>query len=132
MNLTHKQIVEDAENRLLEALISKNRSELRKMMHPEIVMIDESGQLYVGFENLPYLNWEIIEIESSEIASRSIVFFTNIAVVNSIERRRGKYRGIYFEREFRITRSWKFSGRQWQVISSSLVLLPENGPEPCP
>lgn len=125
MNLTHTQIVEDAENRLLEALISNNRNELAKILHPEIVFTDESGQSYAGFGNIPHLNCEILEIESSEISNRSIVFFTNIAVVNCIERRRGKYRGIQYERELRITRSWKFSGRQWQLISTSLVLLPE-------
>jgi hypothetical protein len=125
VNLTHKQIVENAETRLLEALVSNNRTELAKILHPEVVFTDESGQSYAGFENIPHLNGEILDVQSCEISNRSIALFTNIAVVNCVERRCGTYRGISFECTLRITRSWKFSGRQWQLISTSLVLLPE-------
>lgn len=126
MSLTHIQVVQDAENRLLDALISGDNKQIKSMLHPDVVFTDESGQTHLGLPNIPYLNPKIIKIETSLVLERNISFFTNIAIVNSIEKRTGKYREIDFEREFRITRTWKFSGRQWQVISASLVLLPEN------
>ncbi|RZJ69654.1 nuclear transport factor 2 family protein [Flavobacterium sp.] len=125
MTLSHIQVIEEAENRLLKAVIANDKRTLAKMLHPEIVFTDENGQTFVGFDSIPYLNTEILLLESSEICTRNITFFTNIAIVNSVENRRGKYRGICFERKLRINRSWKFSGRGWQLISANLVLLLE-------
>ncbi|RZJ67406.1 MAG: nuclear transport factor 2 family protein [Flavobacterium sp.] len=130
MSLTHTEIVQDAESRLLQALVSKDYRTFRKMLHPEIVFTDESGQSYMGIEQIPYLNEEILSLSTCEILKRDITFFTNIAIVNVIELRVGLYRGMQFERKFRIMRTWKFNGRMWQLIAANLVLLPENE-SPC-
>jgi len=124
MSLTHSQVIEDAEASLLDALITQNMRKLGKIVHPEIVFTDESGQTFIGLNQLPYMNSEVLRLDKCEVGQRSITLFTNIAVVNCTERRSGFYRTIFFEREFRVTRIWKFSGRQWQLISATLVILP--------
>lgn len=131
MSLTHTEIIEDSEARLLDALVEKDYKRFRKMLHPDIVFTDESGQSYVGISKIPYLNQDILSLSRCEILKRNITFFTNIAVVNAVELRIGLYRGMHFERCFRITRTWKFSGRVWQLISASLVLLPDGDVPPC-
>ena len=125
MSLTHTQIIDDAETRLIQALIANDVKSIRRLAHPEMVFTDESGQTYIGIEKIPYLNPSVLSLHGREIRSRNITFFTNIAVVNCVEKRTGAYLNILFEREFRINRVWKFNGRQWQLIAATLVLLPE-------
>ncbi|RYZ87587.1 MAG: nuclear transport factor 2 family protein [Proteobacteria bacterium] len=125
MSLTHTDIILDIEARLMHSIIACDVKMLKKIMHPEFVFTDESGQTYHGVDTIPHLNPDVLQLEEIDILSRNMTFYTNIAVVNSIEIRKGFYRGMRFERKFRVMRTWKFSGRQWQLIAGSLVVMPE-------
>lgn len=123
MSLTHIEIIEAAEKRLLNALVSKDAKSVSRLLHPDVIYTNEEGDTFIGISELPKMVSGIFKIEQFKIRSRSINVFTNVAIVNTNEWRSGIYRDMNFEGEYRITRTWKFSGRQWQLIASNHVLL---------
>lgn len=94
MNKTHFEVVEDADVRLVDALISLDENQLRSLLHTEAVYTNPNGEVFIGFQNLPVNNPGIYRLKEIQIIERHISFFNNVAVVNAIEKERG--------------RSWKF------------------------
>lgn len=123
MSKTHKQVLETAESRLLKAMIDCDKNELMKLIHHDFVLTNENGEVFSGIEKLPIDQFKMLRVRSSQIRDRTMTFFNNVAVVNSLEKRTGDYRGMPFERDYRITRVWKFNGRNWCIVAASVVLL---------
>jgi len=123
MTKTHQQVIEMLEARLLKAMTDCNKTELQNLIHPDFVMTNENGEVFIGIEKLQINEPKILRIKTTEIQERSISFFNNVAIVNSFEKRTGTFRGLYFERPYRITRIWKFHGTSWQIIAATVVLI---------
>jgi len=122
MTKTHEQIIEAVESRLLEAMTACDKVELHKLIHPDFVLTNETGELFTGIEKLEINEPKTLRIKTVEILERKISFFNNVAIVNTFEKRTGDFRGMYFEREYRITRIWKFYGKSWNIIAATVVL----------
>lgn len=120
---THTQVIEVVESRLLKAMTACDKTELYNLIHPDFVLTNENGEVFSGIEKLQINEPKLLRIKTTAILERSISFFNNVAVVNSFEKRTGDFRGMYFEREYRITRIWKFNGRNWLIIAASVVLM---------
>lgn len=122
MSKTHKQVIEAVESRLLKAMTSCDKGELYKLIHPDFVFTNENGEVFNGIEKLQISEPKMLRIKTAEVQQRDISFFNNVAIVNSFEKRSGDFRGMSFERDYRVTRIWKFNGRGWCIIAASVVL----------
>jgi hypothetical protein len=123
MSKTHKQVIETAEARLLKAMTTCDKTELRELVHPDFVLGNENGEVFLGIDQMQINEPNLLRIKTLEIKERSISLFNNVAIVNSYEMRTGDFRGMHFEGQYRITRVWKFTGRSWCLISANLLLL---------
>lgn len=120
---THSEIIESVESRLLEAMTACNKKVLHQLLHPDIVLTNENGEVFIGIEQLQINEPKMLRIRTIKIKERTISFFNNVAVVNSFETRSGDFIGMAFEHDYRLTRIWKFSGRNWNLIAASVVML---------
>ncbi|HEU4495684.1 MAG TPA: nuclear transport factor 2 family protein [Flavobacterium sp.] len=123
MAQSHEQIIEKTESELICAMLANAKEKLARIMHPDVVCTNESGELFIGFENQQINNPEVLKIDSVEIVERSTALFNNVAIVNTLEKRTGSYLGIFYSRDYRLTRIWKFSGRRWVLVGTSCVLI---------
>lgn len=123
MSKTHKQVLETAEARLLKAVINNDSKELLKLIHEDFVLNNEKGETISGFEKLQNDDSCKLRFKTAQIRTRSMNFFNNVAIVNSLEKRTGDLGGMPFDRDYRITRIWKFNGRSWCVVGASVVLV---------
>jgi len=123
MSKTHKQVIETVEARLFKAVTACDKSELQHLIHPDFVFTNEVGEVFMGLETLQVNEPKMLHFKTIELKERNISFYNNVAIVNSSEYRTGDFRGMSFERDYRITRIWKFNGKSWCVIGSSMVLM---------
>ena len=123
MPKTHQDIIYQAELELLNALTTNNRESLRQIIHKDIVYTNENGETFTGINNLQINDPKILKIDSLDIIEREINVFNNVAIVNTLEKRRGRYLGLQFQANYRLTRTWKFCGRRWLLIATSTVII---------
>ena len=123
MPKTHEDIILETEKELLEALIGNNKEHLLKVIHSDIVYTNENGETFFGVKSLQINNPQILRIYSIHVLERQICRFNNIAIVNTLEKREGKYLGLIFQASYRLTRTWKFYGKRWMLIATSTVLI---------
>ncbi|RYZ87588.1 MAG: nuclear transport factor 2 family protein [Proteobacteria bacterium] len=122
MNKTHFEVVEDADVRLTEAMISLETCTLRHLIHPDAVYTNSNGEVFTGINKMPINNPNIYQLTELQTLERSISFFNNVAVVTAIEKRTGMFLGIEFTGLYTTTRMWKFN-RHWQMIAATCVLI---------
>jgi hypothetical protein len=122
MSKTHKQVIETAEARLLKAMTTCDKAELRHLIHEDFVLANENGEVTTGIDKL-HISEPKNRIKTTQIRERKISFFNNVAIVNSFEKRTGHFGDMSFDREYRITRIWKFNGKSWCIIGASVVLM---------
>lgn len=122
MNKTHLEVVEEAEARLLDAMVNADFCALHQLLHENLVYTNENGEAFTGFNQLPITNPQHYRITSIETLERNICFFNNVAVATVIERRTGLYHQMKTNGTYSITRVWKFN-RHWQVISATAVRI---------
>lgn len=120
---TLEEVIETAESHLLNAVTTCDKVVLYRLIHPDVVMTNETGEVFIGIEKLPITEPKLLRIRTTEIMERSICLFNNVAVVSSYEKRTGTFHDMYFEREYRITRIWKYYGRNLKIIAATVALL---------
>ncbi len=123
MSKTHLEILIATEEKLFEAMISFNLKNLSALLHPNIIYINEIGEVTEGFHNLKINNPDILRIKNIDVKERKISFFNNVAIVNTVEVRTGEYFGINFHASYRLTRTWKFTGSKWILIATSIIVF---------
>ncbi len=120
MPKTHEDIIIENEERLHAAMLASLDKELRILLDPGIVYVNESGQQTKGFENIP-LKQKNYKIYSIEILSRDITVFNSVAITTTLEIRSGHNDGYDFFSRICLTRVWKFDGRKWALINVTTV-----------
>lgn len=123
MPKTHQEIIYQAESELLNALTNNDRGLLRKIIHKDIVYTNENGETFIGIDNLQINDPKILKIEKLDVLEREISLFNNIAIVNTLESRHGKYLSLHFKANYRLTRTWKFCKNKWILIATSTVII---------
>jgi hypothetical protein len=123
MPKTHQDIIFKAESELLCALTSNDKKSLCQLIHKDIVYTNENGETFIGINNLQINDPKILKIDSLDIIEREINVFNNVAIVNTLEKRRGSYLGMQFQASYRLTRTWKFCNRRWLLIATSTVII---------
>lgn len=115
---THKKILEEAESKLFGAMIGRDTATLQKLMDVNFIYTNETGEFFTGSINQPIMNPQILCAHTIDIVDRNITFFNTVAIVNSVEKRTGIFRGNNFNAVYRQTRIWKFSARNWRLIGA--------------
>lgn len=123
MPKTHQDVILQAEMELLKALTNNDKELLQKVIHEDIVYTNENGETFIGRKKLQINDAKVLKINSLKIVEREINIFNNVAIVNTLERREGKYLDITFIGNYRLTRTWKFYGKRWLLIATSTVLI---------
>ncbi|RZJ69655.1 nuclear transport factor 2 family protein [Flavobacterium sp.] len=122
MNKTHFDVVEDADMRLSDALVSQDVGALLHLLHPDAIYTSPHGEVFVGSRNCPASNPQLYRITRLETLERTINFFNSVAVVTAIEKREGLYMDIPFKDLYSTTRMWRFN-RNWQMIAATSVII---------
>lgn len=120
---THKKVLEETEQRLFKAMLDCDIPALHKILDVDFVFTSETGKMFKGINNQPIINPEVLCVKTIEIIEHDVVFFNNVAIVNSLEKRSGDYLGIAFNNIYRLARIWKFNGRNWILIGSVASIL---------
>ena len=123
MPKTHQEVILLSEIELLKALTNNDKELLSQVIHKDIVYTNENGETFIGIKNLQINKPEILKINSVEILEREISIFNSVGIVNTLEKREGRYMGMSFQANYRLTRVWKFFGKKWLLIATSTVLI---------
>lgn len=123
MPKTHQEVILLAEMELLKALINNDKGLLSQVIHKDLVYTNENGQTFMGINNLQINDPNVLRICSLEVIDREINIFNNVAIVNTLEKRQGRFMEVEFNASYRLTRTWKFYGKRWLLIAASTVLI---------
>lgn len=122
MAKTHEEVVLQYDAQLLEALRTRNVTELLRLVDRDLVFTNEFGQTSYRATAVPYhtdeFNYRTIEVRRKEVK----VFLT-LGIVNSLERRVFELSGMVTDRRLRFNRIWKFDGRDWKLISATATSM---------
>ncbi|MGK4568848.1 hypothetical protein [Flavobacterium sp. 3HN19-14] len=94
-----------------------------KYINPEIVYLNDCGNVFYGFENMHENNRFFTTFESIKVLERNIKVFNNVAVVTTLEARAGHYFDVAFAQNYRISRIWKLHTTGWKVIAATAVAI---------
>lgn len=114
----HLQLVEEAENKYIHALVGHREETIRRTLHEEIVSVSHMGHIYKGVAQNPFISSKDWKFEHIEVSMRYPTLFNSVAIVIAYEQRKGTYQGLSFDCEFCMTRTWKFEDNRWQIIAS--------------
>lgn len=123
MAKTHEEVIEATEDLMLKALVKIDMVTLYKIIHPDIIYTNENGEVFKGIAKLQINDVDILCFKTIDVIERSVLVFNNVAIVTSFEKRTGKYMGLHFNSEYRLTRTWKFFGKKWMLIATSAVVF---------
>lgn len=123
MAKTHHEVIEAVDDKLLTLITKVDLTSLRTIIHENVIYTNENGEVFKGFAKLQINDANVLCFKTIDVIERSITVFNNVAIVNSFEKRTGKYLGLYFNSEYRLTRTWKFISNRWILIGTSAVVF---------
>lgn len=123
MAKTHHEVIEEIDDKLLTLITKVDLTTLRSVVHENVIYTNENGEVFKGFAKLQINDANVLCFKTIDVIERSITVFNNVAIVNSFEKRTGKYLGLYFNSEYRLTRTWKFISNRWILIATSAVVF---------
>lgn len=123
MAKTHEEVIETTEDQMLKALVKADIVTLSRILHPDIIYTNENGEVFRGINKLQINDVNVLCFKTIDVMERNILVFNNVAIVTSFEKRTGKYLGLHFNSEYRLTRTWKFFGNKWMLIATSTVVF---------
>lgn len=123
MAKTHHEVIEATDDKLLTLITKADLTTLRSIVHENVIYTNENGEIFKGFDKLQINDINVLCFKTIDVIERSITIFNNVAIVNSFEKRTGKYLGLSFNSEYRVTRTWKFISNRWILIATSAVVF---------
>ena len=112
------------ENRLKQAMLNSNISDLDTILADDLIFTNHLGQLMTKQEDLNAHKTGQLEIENIEFSDIKIMPFNGMALVNAEVRLVGSFNGEAAENIFRFSRIWnKNSNNIWQVIMAHSTLV---------
>ena len=123
MAKTHHEVIEATDDKLLTLITKADLTTLRSIVHENVIYTNENGEIFKGFDKLQINDINVLCFKTNDVIERSITIFNNVAIVNSFKKRTGKYLGLSFNSEYRVTRTWKFISNRWILIATSAVVF---------
>ena len=112
------------ENRLKQAMLNSNISELDTMLSDDLIFTNHLGQLITKQEDLNAHKTGQLKIKNIKFGDIKIMPFNEMALVNAEVKLVGSFNGEAAETIFRFSRIWsKNSNNIWQVIMAHSTLV---------
>lgn len=126
MKLSIEAQISACEERLKQAMLTSDVSELDALLAPELIFTNHLGQMMTKRDDLEAHQSGTLSIDKITLSDQTIKVYGDVAVVLVQAHILGRFAGIVSESDFRFTRVWcKTSpGGSWQVMigHSSLVM----------
>jgi ketosteroid isomerase-like protein len=121
--MTEKDYLLTQESRLLMAIQSGDVVELDRLLHEELLFIDQRGQLITKSMDLAVHRSGHLRIDSLRVKEHDIQLHGEVAVVSCLLKLKGANQDQNFTGWFRYGRVWKREGAIWRVVAGSCVEL---------
>jgi ketosteroid isomerase-like protein len=105
MSANERQAIE-SEERLRQAMLASDVSELDRLLAPELIFTSYSGEILTKQDDLAAHQSGVIKITELTISDRRIQLIGNIAIVMAGVKITGSYAGEPANGNFRFTRIW--------------------------
>ena len=125
MNQDFKDQVEACEERLKQAMLRSDISELDKLLGPDLIFTNHLGQIMIKQDDLEAHKSGTLIIKKITLTDQNIKIIDNVAVVSVQAHIIGAFAGEESENNFRFTRVWcRTASDDWQIIAghSSVVV----------
>ncbi len=125
MNQTIEMQIEACEQRLEQAMLQSDITELDKLLAPDLIFTNHLGQIITKQDDLDAHRSGNLKIGEIVVSDQVVKFYGGIAVVSVRAYISGKYAGEASENNFRFARIWsKTLSGSWQIIAghSSIVI----------
>ncbi|WP_313702109.1 nuclear transport factor 2 family protein [Achromobacter sp.] len=129
--------IQDAEERLRQAMLSSDIAALEALLDPDLLFVNHMGWTVTREDDLDAHRGGLLKIHALDLSEQCIVPRADCAVVSVLARIAGSYNGVPANGTFRFMRTWapaavpdpasgSASGSasvMWRVIAASSVMV---------
>ncbi len=119
MNRSSEDQIQAFEERLKNAMLVSDVSELDSLLAPDLIFTNHLGQIMTKQDDLNAHQSGEMKIEKIEFSDQQIKIIDSVSIVTVQARILGNFGGVLSEGVLRFTRIWqKASNDSWQVIAA--------------
>jgi len=112
------------EERLKQAMVDSNLSELDELISEELVFTNHLGGVMTKADDLGAHQSGVLKISQMQLSDQKIFIRDKLVIVSVKAKITGSFSGVESENIFRFTRIWiKESDERWQVIAGHSCLV---------
>ena len=113
--------VKEAEKKLLECIRTNDAGELEKLLHDDILFINQHGQIITKLMDMEAYLLARTTITDMKATEQVITVVDGIASVSVVIQVKGKQNNQVFKERQRFLRVWKNFDGNWKVIAGSCI-----------
>jgi len=114
----------ECEERLKQAMLDSNLSELDALISEDLIFTNHLGGVMTKADDLDAHQSGVLKINQMQLTDQKIFTRNNMAIVSVKANIIGCFSGVESENVFRFTRVWtKESDERWRVIAGHSCLL---------
>ncbi len=129
--------IQDAEERLRQAMLSSDIAALEALLDPDLLFVNHMGWTVTRQDDLDAHRGGLLKIHALDLSEQCIVPRADCAVVSVLARIAGSYNGVPANGTFRFMRTWASGSESglatgassgaasaaWRVIAASSVMV---------
>ena len=122
--VTPSKEIQECEERLKEAMLQSNVSELNELLADDLMFTNHLGQIMTKQDDIEAHRSKELKINELVLTEQKIKTNNNMAVVTVKAHIKGSFNGVTSESDFRFTRVWsKTQNEIWEITAghSSMV-----------
>ncbi|MFV1983845.1 MAG: nuclear transport factor 2 family protein [Thiohalomonadales bacterium] len=124
MNKLIEEKIKKCEERLKEAMLHSDISELDKLLAVDLIFTNHLGQLMTKQDDLEAHKSKILKIDKITLTDQIIKIIEDIAIITVKAHIIGSFNEEKSENNFRFTRVWsKTSSDTWQIIAGHSSIM---------
>ncbi len=123
MSTSLKNIIEELENQLLDAMLNANLKTLDQLIHPDLLFNSAMGQTITKEMDLQSYSSGLMALESINASHQQINIIGDTAVVAATIDMVGKYGTQDISGKVRFLRVWKKVESGYQIIAGSSIMI---------
>lgn len=133
--------IQDAEERLRQAMLSSDIAALEALLHPDLLFVNHMGWTVTREDDLDAHRGGLLKLHALDLSEQCILPRADCAVVSVLARIAGSYNGVPANGTFRFMRTWApdsgadaaagegagatpgATAGAWRVIAASSVMV---------
>jgi hypothetical protein len=117
--------IQEAEERLRQAMLASDIGALESLLDPELLYVNHMGWTITRDDDLDAHRSGLLKIHGLDLSEQCILPRGDCAVVSVLARIAGSYNGVPANGVFRYMRTWwpDAASGQWCVIAASAVMV---------